>query len=474
MVIRPFASLFAAALLVVSVQATPAPADVPPQDGARVRLEAVRFWRGDRTTLLEGVIVTPAAESPPEGGGAAVEVVIRDAEGRELHRERWSDSNVADRIAARGRAERATPFAVALAPGRYTIEARFHAGTAVETAETEVRAFDEEPLISDVLLSPAIRVLREGERPTGGEVVKGRYAIVRGVRPTLTPERAVLDYYVELYRPEAWGPAEVEVEVAVWPLAGGAAPLVRTTQTVNVSPPGTPSVGRLNLAGLPPGEYRLSFTAKDGERREERSGEFAMASFAQVAAMAAPAPTPSEVEARLLERYFGPDVRGDSAIRALTRTLWRAPPVGSVPNYVLELSPEAQRRYLARYWSRLDPEPGTPQHELLEEYLRRAEIVEQRYAEREIGRAGIDTDRGRIYMKHGDPDAVLERQIGTNRGFVQVWRYTRDRSLKYVFLDETGFRNFVLVYTNDPNEPSLPDWTRRIGDGSLLAEIENF
>lgn len=138
------------------------------------------------------------------------------------------------------------------------------------------------------------------------------------------------------------------------------------------------------------------------------------------------------------------------------------------------LTTEGKRAYLRRFWNRRDPTPGTPRNEALERFYDRVTTVNRMF--REGGAAEIPgwrTDRGRIYLKYGPPDEVLSRpQAGNTRPF-EVWKYTRVRALKYVFLDQTLFGNYALIWTDDRREPSRPNWQEMLGPEAVL-EVARF
>src|SRR5207253_1369880 len=174
-----------------------------------------------------------------------------------------------------------------------------------------------------------------------------------------------------------------------------------------------------------------------------------------------------------MQLYFAPAVMSDSDVVRLVNAMIFAVPGERVLPAAAKLSPDAMRRFLAGYWSRVDPTPGTPKNELLEEYTRRVEYANRTFTERDIGRPGVRTDRGRIYLKYGAPDDRLARPLSA-KGAIEVWKFTRQRNLKYAFLDETGFQHFNLVYTTDPNERSAPDWETRIADQQVVNQILGF
>jgi GWxTD domain-containing protein len=128
------------------------------------------------------------------------------------------------------------------------------------------------------------------------------------------------------------------------------------------------------------------------------------------------------------------------------------------------LTVEGKRTYLRQFWSRRDPSPGTARNEVQEDFYTRIAEANRRY--REGGAAQIPgwrTDRGRIFIRYGAPDEMLQRpEAGSTRPY-EAWKYTRNRVLKYVFLDQTGFGNYALIWTDDRREPSRPNWEALLG-----------
>ena len=45
----------------------------------------------------------------------------------------------------------------------------------------------------------------------------------------------------------------------------------------------------------------------------------------------------------------------------------------------------------------------------------------------------------------------------------EVWKYTRVRPRKFVFLDETRLGHYALIYADERREPSRPDWEAMLG-----------
>src|SRR5207237_420858 len=75
---------------------------------------------------------------------------------------------------------------------------------------------------------------------------------------------------------------------------------------------------------------------------------------------------------------------------------------------------------------------------------------------------GWRTDRGRIFIKYGEPDQVTKRpQSGPDLPW-EAWKFSRTRGLKFVFMDMTRLGNYSLLYTNDRTETSVPNWATKL------------
>jgi len=346
-------------------------------------------------------------------------------------------------------------------PGRYAVSVSVtdSASRRVARAVTEVVAFDRTPGGSDLLLASDLRAAAPGdtmERP--GEVRHGALFFSTSGEPVLTPQASKLAYYFELYSARAESAA---VAARVMTESG--------TQIVSIAP--TPIAigagggftdGVLDLAGLPPGRYRLEVTATGPDSQVTRSASFGMTGFESVAqaeaVMAAGAwpATLSEVE---LDEAYAPLV--------YLMTV-------SEQGVYSSLSVEGKRAWLRQFWARRDPSPGTPGNEERERFY--AAIAEANRRYREGGASAIpgwSTDRGRIFIKYGPPDEVFQRKVQQGRQPFEIWKYTRTRSLRYVFMDLTQFGNYTLIFTNDVRERSRPDWQNLLGEDGLRDLEQN-
>jgi GWxTD domain-containing protein len=109
-------------------------------------------------------------------------------------------------------------------------------------------------------------------------------------------------------------------------------------------------------------------------------------------------------------------------------------------------APPAQRPALWRaFWTATDPNPSSPQHELLETYFQRLNEANQLFPE------GTDpgwlTDRGEVFITLGPADEIFDSssdlQDRTGSRVIR-WTYITER-LVLDFVDETGFGRFRLT-----------------------------
>ena len=63
---------------------------------------------------------------------------------------------------------------------------------------------------------------------------------------------------------------------------------------------------------------------------------------------------------------------------------------------------------------------------------------------------GWRTDRGRIYVKHGEPDEIDDYPFAPNSHPYQEWHYYHGgRYRKFTFLDENEDGDYRLIYPYD-------------------------
>jgi GWxTD domain-containing protein len=120
---------------------------------------------------------------------------------------------------------------------------------------------------------------------------------------------------------------------------------------------------------------------------------------------------------------------------------------------------EERQNFIRNFWLARDPTPGTPANEFRDEYFRRIAYANEHFTTKS-GIPGSQTDRGKMYIITGPPDAIEPHPTGGTYqspigGVVttspyETWRYRRidgkGIDLIYEFVDKQGNGNYALEY----------------------------
>lgn len=441
------------------------------QSDLGLTLAVARSYRADaQQTAVDAFCAVPFSLLEALSGGRdgvamyRVAVTVRDSSGLELLRDSWTQ-RVAARILSVPQGSAAEHFRFAARAGRYTVDVVVtdSASGRRSTVSAAVDAYADAPGVSDLLLATGIRAVEGIDTvPRAGEVRKGMLFLQTAARPVLTPQHADLGYYLEVYAPQ---PDTGTVSLRVLRADGSQVVAIRPQQVV-LEQGGGVAQGLIPLAGLPAGEYTLAATVAraHAERPATTTAPFRMAGFETEAAMAAV--TRAEVRS-VFESMTESQL--DTLYLPLVY-LMNANEQGIYPSLTLI----GKRGYMRDFWAKRDPTPGTVRNEAQEDFYARINEANRRF--REGGAAevpGWRTDRGRIFIRYGAADAVLAQPQAGNTNPYEVWKFTRVKALKYVFMDLTGFGNYALIWTDDIREPSRPNWRELLGSEALM-EVERF
>jgi GWxTD domain-containing protein len=433
-----------------------------------------RTWSGDDLTIVDGLAQVPLGMMAGGTTGAyRFELTVFDAEGTQLYRDSW-ERNLSNRAAAYTDAEASTmlePFRFGVRPGEYEVEIRAYPTDAPDLGARsvlDVAAYDERPVASDLFLADRVEPLDED---AGGSwsITHGGFGIAAVARATVVPQEPRLFYYIELYgEPET--ASDIELTASV--IDENDRVLYTTpARTEQVPVGGLPFAGSLPLAGLPPGGYelRLGLVGEDGTATVRE------AAFRMLDLQSSRPPAPASHESRYFES-LGDEELDDTfggvayLVSESERQVYNA------------LPHDARRRYLAEFFASRNPTAGGMGNPFLEEYIDRVGTVRMKYGEL-VGtgeRAPWTTEAGRIYLRYGEPsERVINhfpsgsdtRPVGglvSMQGEVpyEIWAY-HSTGWVYVFVAETQFGNWRMIFTNDPNMRSLADWQDRLGSEAL-------
>lgn len=438
----------------------------------------LRTWAAGDLTIVDGLAQVPLAMMAGGTSGAyRFELTVFDSEDTQLYRDSW-ERNLSQRAAAYTGAAASTmlePFRFGVRSGEYQVQMRAYPTDApdlgVRSALT-VQAYDEQPVASDLFLADRVEPLQE-EGGGSWSITHGGFGISAVARTTVMPQEPRLYYYIELYGDDE---AETEVRLTASVIDDAGRSLYSTPETSELVPVGgLPFAGSLSLRGLPPGDYDLRLEVEvevEGAESVSRQAPFRM-----LDAAAAQPVTAASYEMD----YF--DSLSDEELEET---------FGGVGYLVSEserqafnsLPPDAKRRYLAEFFASRNSAPAGTGNSFLEEYLDRVGTVRMKYGEL-VGtseRAPWSTDAGRIYLRYGEPDERVvnhfpsggETGAGGGPGIessrdvppYEIWSY-HSTGYVYLFVQESRFNVWRMIYTSDPNMRSLADWQERVGREAL-------
>jgi GWxTD domain-containing protein len=95
------------------------------------------------------------------------------------------------------------------------------------------------------------------------------------------------------------------------------------------------------------------------------------------------------------------------------------------------------------FWERRDPSPGG-ENEALREHLRRVQYAIDNYSD---AAQGWQSDRGKVYIKYGEPDHTEVRIDPQHQGEYLVWYYY-EQNVTFVFYDRFGLGEYRLTDSN--------------------------
>ena len=108
---------------------------------------------------------------------------------------------------------------------------------------------------------------------------------------------------------------------------------------------------------------------------------------------------------------------------------------------MLKADEEDYYKELVEFWNPKDPNKETAFNEIMDEFYSRADIAINIYATLSF-KNGAKTDRGKIYIKYGNPDDIV-RTYSDNNEVIEIWKYHKSNK-EFTFVDRTGLGNFNL------------------------------
>ena len=450
------------------------PGQLPGQPDTDLILRAVRSYRaeGGRTEVnafvqVPYLLMQPTTSGPEGRLSYRVEVRVTDSTGLKLLEQSWQNQ-------ATAALRRPDAFAVdmvrfSLAPGRYRLEVAVVDSVSGRRAATgvDLEGFATAPAgvrSAAVPADPTDRGRRHGAPPGGAPL--GPDAGCRGgpARPDAAPSDRLLPPGGVFTRPgerNAAAPgggfhgqgADHDRRNA----GGGTDGRWRAQGSAR---PHRPAAGQLRHGGGPAA----------GGKTVERAAGFTMAGLDETLEKDVVRREAAKVTD---EGYF--EAMSQEELELAKEPLVIVAESGELSKWSKDLSLRAKRRFLVDFWKRRDPTPDTPVNEARRVFYDGVAYAEKHFGEKgRVSAPGWRTDRGRIYIKYGEPEEQLDRVQAGRAVPYQVWRYRQGRDRYFVFADRSnGIGIYQLVHSNDVKEIGLPNW-REIVTQEGVADIGRF
>ena len=122
-------------------------------------------------------------------------------------------------------------------------------------------------------------------------------------------------------------------------------------------------------------------------------------------------------------------------------------------------SAEGRREFLGKFWSEVEAGRLGKPPLLRSVYLQRILSANQRY--RAMGREGWRTDRGRVLMIYDEPNEIERFPSAQNNKPYEIWYYySIENGVQFIFIDRSGFGDYVLVHSTKRGELQDEEWQR--------------
>ncbi len=121
----------------------------------------------------------------------------------------------------------------------------------------------------------------------------------------------------------------------------------------------------------------------------------------------------------------------------------------------------AKRLYLSQFWAVLNKKAGENGFNSWLAFDGRFKYANEKF--KTSFTSGWLMDRGRVFIEFGQPDYIQRHFSSADMKPYEVWDYNAIQGgVIFVFVDLTGFNDYVLVHSTMQGEVSNPDWLRSL------------
>jgi len=107
-------------------------------------------------------------------------------------------------------------------------------------------------------------------------------------------------------------------------------------------------------------------------------------------------------------------------------------------------SPAMKKALFDAFWKQRDPTPGTEKNEVKDEFYKRVEFCYRQFTVYSLNKMGWETERGKIYLKFGEPSLVQKYASHLHKPPTEIWYY-RSINERFLFVDRSGVGDYKMI-----------------------------
>lgn len=309
------------------------------------------------------------------------------------------------------------------------------------------------PSLSGIMLIESIQPF-SGKNP---RLKRGDLELMPRIQSYAFPEEEVLKFYVE-----AWDTDQFLGVNSGFALRGlvkhadsqQAIPGAAFIKRMNASP-SKPFIGQLPISQLTPGYYELEIQILDstGTQVAQRKKLFYRDGLM-------PELSEEELSKLVIDGSFVEHVQNIDTLQEMARCLV---PIseGRQKQFAQNMAKSKDtlkiKRFLLGFWNQKDPK--NPELAWLK-HKRLVAAMNQEFGTHAM--RGYDTDRGRVYLQYGPPNAVNKRYNEPSAYPYEIWQYYQinaQTNVRFVFYNPNSIDNdFILIHSNCRGEINNRQW----------------
>jgi GWxTD domain-containing protein len=334
---------------------------------------------------------------------------------------------------------------VPLPKGNYTLAVQLEDANREKSQITGTIPFEVAPLDKQLRFSSIELVNVAFKSEEESRFTKSNYYIIPLLSNYFNKDMSNLPYYTEIYG--ATGPVMIERKV-INAQTGQAYPALQLQDTLsreNV----LALLQQIDLTDLTTGTYQLQLQATDINTNQQSSQSFDFERFNDIE-------TAFDIASMVLDPAFQASIHTDSIAFYLESLIPIAKP-GEIRTLIdiLKVNDTAQmRQHLQAFWYQTS---GSKAYEQWINYQSQVRSVEKYYSNNYM--EGYQTDRGRVYLKYGQPNTIIVKESSPSEYPYEIWTY-----------DKIGiFSNRRFVFYN----PDLVSNNHRLLHSDMVGELRN-